>query len=502
MGSSGCSTPPKDGTLTRLVVHGTGWVAAGKILGRGLQFVKLIILARLLLPGDFGLFGVVALTIAIIETFTKTGFDKALIQRKGNTKEYLDTAWTLQLVRGLVLSLLIFFLAPLVGRFFVEPKVVSLLRVMALTVVLNGAVNIGMVYFTKELEFSRLFLYNILSSLVSFTVGVILAYQLRSVWALVWSALADSVAKCLLSYLLHGYRPALRFKAREGRELYRFGRWIFLSGIGSFLLVQGDDLFVSKVLGLTALGLYQLAYRVSNIAATEISHTIGAVIFPAYCKLGDDTERLASAYMRTLKLLLFATIPMSCGIILFIRGFTETILGEKWMGIVVPAQILAIWGFRRSYSITVSNLFVSLGRPRVPAFFLWGKLILLAAIIYPFSSEWGITGTAAALIAASVPVDVVATAKLARTLGISWKEFLRPWITPVLSSILAIAAVLVLQEVGMPVHPIIKLAGLMGVFTVIFLAGMYVLGAGLNYSLKSELNTIMSGIRVDKQEDQ
>ena len=151
----------REPSLTSRVVKGGAWVFAGKMAGRGLQLVKMVVLARLLVPEDFGLFGIVMLALAAMETFTQTGFHTALIQKKDDIEQYLDTAWTVQVVRGLVLAAALFLSAPLFAWFFDEPRVVPLLQALSAIEVLRGLSNIGTVYFEKELEFRKQVTYQV-----------------------------------------------------------------------------------------------------------------------------------------------------------------------------------------------------------------------------------------------------------------------------------------------------------------------------------------------------
>ena len=145
--------------LSKRVIRGGVWVLALRILNRSLGFIRTIILARLLAPADFGLLGIAMLSISTLETFSQTGFQTALIQKKDNIESYLDTAWTVSAIRGLLLFLILFLSAPIIAEFFNSPQAVLIIRVVALSTLLSGLRNIGVVYFQKELEFKKQFLY-------------------------------------------------------------------------------------------------------------------------------------------------------------------------------------------------------------------------------------------------------------------------------------------------------------------------------------------------------
>jgi O-antigen/teichoic acid export membrane protein len=434
-----------DTPLTARVVQGTGWVMAGRVVAGLLLMGRVLVLARLLTPEDFGLFGICMLAIGALQTFTQTGFDTALIQRRDDASHCLDTAWVVQVLRGLVLAALLVLLAPVIAGFFEEPLAVPLLRAMGLSVLLNGLVNIGIVYFRKDIQLHRFFIYSVGSAAAGLVVGVATAYWLRSAWALVWGSVATASARIVLSYALHPYRPRLSFDRALALELFRFGRWIMLSTVGSFMLIQGPDAVVGKVLAAAALGVYQMAYRLANLVATEICHTIAAVMLPAYCKISHDNDRLRAAYLRVMGVLLLLMLPLGAATVIFIRPFVLSVLTDKWVGIIVPTQILAIWGFRRGYSATQNQVLTSLGKPRVPALLLWARLAILAPIIVPLTLRRGVLGTAISVVICGLPVDVVCTVVLHRLLKCRWRDFLAAWAAPVLLTATATCAALILR---------------------------------------------------------
>ena len=254
--------------------------------------MRTIILARLLAPEAFGLLGIALVSIATLETFSQTGFRAALIQKKESVESYLDTAWTVSAVRGTILFLILFSAAPAVAKFFKSPEASLVIRVLSISLLLSGFSNVGIIFFQKELEFHKQFFYEITATLVDLSVTISLAFTWRNVWALVWGGLAASSVRLLMSYLIHPYRPRIKFGRAEYRDLFGFGKWIAGSTILVFLITQGDDILVGKMLGVTALGLYQMAYALSNLPATEISHVIAQVTFPTFSKLQENMQKL------------------------------------------------------------------------------------------------------------------------------------------------------------------------------------------------------------------
>jgi O-antigen/teichoic acid export membrane protein len=432
-----------EASLSRRAVRGGVWVFALRAATRGVTFVRTVLLARLLAPADFGLMGVAMLTLSILQRFSETGVGRALIQGKGDEAEYLDAAWTVQVARGIVLTAVLVLGAPLVGLFFDEPRAVPLVRALALSVLAGSVANIAIVQFTKELDFRKYFTYHLAGTLADLLVVVPLAFLLRNVWALVCGVLAKAMVQLVLSYGIHQYRPSLRIDWPRTSELLRFGRWILGSSVVVFLLTQGDDMLLAKLLGASALGLYQMAYRISNAPATEISHTGYQITFPTFSRLKDDPARLRRAFTASIKLIAMASLPLAMGIAAAAPDFVGVFLGQQWLGIIPTIQILAAYGAMRS--ISYGTLFQGVGRPQLQAGISTAKLALLAAIIYPLTKRWGVNGTALAVVLSDFPLKVLATKKALDITLVSWSQLLEILAMSVFAGLPMVGTMLVLR---------------------------------------------------------
>jgi len=384
--------------LQKKTVHSVFWSFASRISTRALDFIKIIIVARLLTPEDFGLLGIALLTIAIFQVFSQTGFKESIIQNKNDVKSHLNTAWTTLVIRGFIIYLILFLISPLASGFFGEPRAELILQVIGINIILQGFQNIAIVMLRKDLEFQKRFILDLGRTLPSFILTVSLAFLLQNVWALVYGSLIGGVGMLFLSYLVHPYRPKLEFNKEKAKEMFTFGKWILGSSIIVFLLTQGDDLFVGRILGVVALGFYQLAYQISNTPATEISHVISQVTFPAYSKLQDSIERLKKGYLKVLTVTSFFSFPIAGLIFVMAPDFTHIFLGEKWMPMVSSMYVLVWWGVIRGLVGSMSPILLALGTPKILTKLQFYQFILLAIIIYPLTIEYNIFGTSSAVL--------------------------------------------------------------------------------------------------------
>lgn len=453
--------------LSRRVIHAGFWAFALRITDGLLGLARTIILARLLSPNDFGLFGIALLGLSALETFSQTGFQAALVQKKGDIRPYLDTAWTVQMIRGFILATILCGIAPYVATFFGEPGAANLLRVLGLSAVFKGLTNIGVVYFQKDLEFHKRFIYMFSGTLANLVVATSLAFILRNSWALAYGLLVGDFAQMVVSFFIHTYRPRPRLEGAKAKDLYTFGRWILGSNILVFLLNHGDDIFLGKVLGTTVLGLYQMAYRLSNLPATEITHTISQVTFPAYSKLQDEPGKLRCAFLSTVQLIANISFLVAAVIASLSPGFTRIFLGEEWMPIVPAVQILVVCGLIRSLDAVTSSLWQAIGRPFIPTYFQLAKLLLLAVLIYPLTSYWGMLGTAAAVALESIIVHIIRWFFMAKTLRIGPITVFRVFVVPGLSAVAIIAFVKAFPECSYTITNFFLVLIMVGVIYVI-----------------------------------
>lgn len=412
------------GGVTNRTVTGGVWVTINNLADRILQLATVLVLAQLVGPAAFGLFGIALLMQSALKRLTKLGLDSALIQhRQENVDTYLDTVWTVELARGLILGATLYLSAPLVSSLFGEPRIVDILRVFALLPILDGVQNPGVVYLVKDLEFHKDVAYKFSSRIVYVLVGLWVGYATRSVWALVFAMLAGRVVSLFASYLIHSYRPRPRFDRAVASELFGYGKWIFGSEGLSFLINEGDDAFVGWALGPAALGVYQLSYRLSNAPTTEITHPIQRVLFPAYSKVQDDVTALRQGYFTTVRIITLCSFPASVGITLIAPVFVPAVLGPAWIDMIVPMQLFGAYAALRSFRSATVPLFRAIDRPDYDTKIRVLKLALIVPFIYPASQAFGVSGVALVVLGHALVVAPIASYVAVRSVEGSMMTF-------------------------------------------------------------------------------
>ena len=475
--------------LSERVIRSGLWMVALNVTGRLLGMVRLLILARLLTPYDFGLVGIALVMISLFESFSATGTGLALIQRKERARDLFDTAWTLGLIRGTAMAGLLVVLAPVVGSFFGSPEAVAVIRVMALAPLIGGLTNIGVVEFRKELTFGPYYLLHTSGVVADLCVSVPLALWLGNAWALVGGWLALTAVRVALSYLLHPYRPTLRLDRGQAGELLGYGRWIFGSSAIGWLLTGGVHAAVGRLLGVQALGLYQMAWRLASLPTTEVTSVISGVTMAAYAKLQDSLERIRLAYLRVLKAVPLAATPIAVGIGLYGEDLVRVFLGGRWAAIVPIVQVLALFGLVRSIGATAEPLFQGLGRPRSQTFVGFVELGLLVGLLGPLTLWLGPVGTAVAATVGAVCGAVASLWIVSRLLRIRAGELVPILGWPLLAC-LPLAAIRI-RFLG-SLDTLIGLAGAILISGILYLTALVLLDRLNLYKVRS---VMPSGIR-------
>jgi PST family polysaccharide transporter/lipopolysaccharide exporter len=469
------------------------WASLANGLGRGLQFLKLGALTWLLTPNEVGLVGYALLTLAALRRVSKLGIEEALIEHaEDNVDAYLDTAWTLRTLRGVGIGLLAVLAAPFVAAFVGYPRAEPLIQAMAVLPLLKGLENPGVIYFRKNLAFHREFVYKVGKAATIAVVTIAAAFVLRNAWALVIGDIAGGLVALAVSYVIHDHRPRPSLDRSKARELFGYGKWITASGLLVYLINEGDDFFVGWFIGAGALGIYQISYRFSNAPATEITHVVSSVAFPAYSKLQGDVDRLRSAFYQALTLTTVLSFPTAVGIVAVAPTFVATFLRPEWAEAARVMQILALWGLLRSLGATTGPLFQAVGRPDYATKIQFGKLLLIALLIYPATDAYGIAGTAAVIVLNSVLFsEPVASYLAVRTVDGSFRRFFRVVGFPALASAVMGLGVYGLRESFGLDEGFLAFTALVVVGVVLYVAAVGLLELLFDYEAPSVLRSVV-----------
>jgi O-antigen/teichoic acid export membrane protein len=381
------------------IAAGAAWMVVFKLLDRSIGIVSVVILARLLVPADFGLVAMGTAITAIIELLSAFSFDMALIQSQHATRAHYDTAWTLNVAMAAACALLVAAAAFPAGDFYGDPRLGPIMLWLSLATLIRGFENVGVVAFRKELKLNREFQLLLTKRIGVFLATISIALATRSYWALVLGTLAGSVGGVVLSYLFHPFRPRFALSARS--ELFHFSMWMVFSNVINTLASRAADLVIGKSLGPGPLGLFNLAHEISHLPSTELSAPVNRAVYPGYAKVASDPARLTAQFLEVLGLTALLTAPVALGIAAVAPLLVPLLLGGAWIEAVPLMKILALAGLLASLRTNAGYVFLALGKSELLTVmtavrFAVGVPALVFGTVYfgTKGAAWTILGTA------------------------------------------------------------------------------------------------------------
>lgn len=376
-------------------------VTVSSMLLQIVMLVKLIILARILVPSDFGLISLTAVLMVVSSLVSGMGMGPALIATKHDPSRaafhaLLITTWT-----GSILTFLILVFAPVYAEWFDHNELTEICRWMAIMIPLNAITVVADALLVKEMMFGRRIIPGTAGSLSNAVTAVSMAYSGFGVWSLVAGNIVGSFVTLMATLIVC---PTLRWLVPQkwdgllARDMSRFGVTNLGTGLVQCGYEHGDKMVVGKVFGMTDLGFYSQAFHLSNTIVGRISSSANAVLFPAYAKIQGDKERLAQAFLNSLRLVSVVTMPIAMGMLILAPEFVIVLLGEKWRESIPLLQIFAFIGFIRPVTGSASPLFLAINQPQ---YNLKGALILgiSMAILLLAVIQWNVAGVAGVALA-------------------------------------------------------------------------------------------------------
>lgn len=385
-------------SLKNKALSGSAWTIVGFGFSRVLRLLGHLVLARLLAPQMFGLMALVAVLLHGMNMFSDLGIGHSIIQNKrGSDPDFLNTAWTVKIIRGFAIWLITCLLTWPLAWFYAQNDPTSwqllyILPVLAFGNVLNGFDSPNVSLLTKEMRFARLTLIELGIQLISLVVTITWALIHPTVWALVAGWVVTSICWLISSHMLiPGHRVRLGWSKECSLELLTFGRWIFLSTIFTFLASRMDTLVLGKILSLSELGLYSIAVTIATIALEVATKAENTVMFPVYSKLQDDPERLMAVALRTRELVLLTGAAVCIAIAAGSPFFFEILWDSRYQKASMIAQWLTIYFWMEIMLQSMDRIPLALGNSR--ALFL-ANIIKTSGIFSAIAGYWlaGIPG--------------------------------------------------------------------------------------------------------------
>jgi O-antigen/teichoic acid export membrane protein len=388
--------------LKKQVMSGSFWSAASNISVQAVHFVVLIVLARLLVPEDFGIVAISGVVVGIITLFQDLGMGSAIIQKKRIDEGHLATSFLVSFVTGVAIALSIVAVSPFIASFYGKSILKPIIMVSSIGFVLSPLMSIHHSILTKNLEFKKIGILGVLNQVLSGGTSVALALASFGVWSLVLGKLVAQVILIPIYWKTAKWTPKFRFRKSSFQELFSFSSSLLGFNILNYFSRNFDNLIVGKYLGAATLGYYSVAYNLMLKPLQLISWSVGRVLFPTFSSIQDEKERVRTAYTKVVRTISLVTFPMMTGLMIVAREFVLTFYGGRWEPVIFPLQLLCIVGALQSIGTTGGTIILSQGRSDL---ILKIGLFTTAATLSAFfiGVRWGLIGLIIAYIAVSVP---------------------------------------------------------------------------------------------------
>jgi lipopolysaccharide exporter len=352
---------------------------------RLIGLLSTLILARILVPADFGIVAMASIVVAFIDILFDLGVNVALIQKRHPEPSFYDTAWTLRLIQSAVVAAIVFALSDYAGRYYGDPRVPLVVQCMAAGILITALENIGIISFQKNLDFASDFKFTFAKRIVSFAFTIGLTLITGNYWGMVMGAIAGRLAGVVLSYAMVRRRP--RLSLRDFSAIFSVSQWVLVRNVSQYLNGNLHVVLVGGFGNAAQTGGYTLANEVSNLPGTELLAPINRVLFPAFVRVKDNLQELIQLLLRAQGIQVLFTAPACVGLALTAHEFVPLVLGEQWRFVVPLIQILALSNIIQAIGSSGNYVLITIGKMRLLAIISWVQIIAFCIGYYAMGSR-------------------------------------------------------------------------------------------------------------------
>lgn len=415
-------------------VTGVYWMGLMSISNIIIKLLIIMILSRLIAPYEFGIVAAIQIVISFAEVFWMMGIGPAIVQKKELSNEDIATGNTLNIIFGISIFIIIYFLSPIIIK-FIGIENVNMLRVLSLLFVISSLSGVSEALLQREMNFKPLSLINIISLFIYGFLGSFLAFLDFGAWALIIAQLVQVSVKTILTLVQKPVEFKLKIEKKSVKSLLSFGMGFTISRIFNTLANQGDYLVINKTLGSTALGFYNRSYQVLLVPTIVIGTVMDKVLFPLLSKYQNENEKMSYVYLNITALMSIIAFPITILVLIMGEELIYVLLGSNWSAAVLPLKILIISLFARMAYKICDSLINSIGKVyrRVWTQIFYAFTVIFGAYV---GKDWGINGVAVAVTIAITLNYIIMNILVMRLINLKLRDLLRYLIPIFIISIL------------------------------------------------------------------
>ena len=366
------------------LIRGAAWKVSSRWIIKALGFLNTIIMARLLMPEDYGIVAMGMLVVSLIQTFLDFGATTALLRKTEVTVDEINSAWTLRMIQGLIAALVLLLVTPLAVDYFTEDRLKHVLWTFAACVFLASASNISPTLATREFNFAFNFKLETTAKLISVATTLLFGYLLGDYRALILGITAGFLTPLVLSYAWHPYRP--RWNTSKIPEIWAVTKWLLFANIGSFVLRRSDEIVAGRIGSTHEFGLYNVGSDFGQLPVGEIGPAMMQALLPVLASIQEDIERTRAAVIKTIAAVSTVIWPLGIGFIAVAPQATEVVLGAKWLDAVPIAMAYALVSIFKTTLDPFGTLMILRGHAKATSQIIWiefGTFALCAFLLVP-----------------------------------------------------------------------------------------------------------------------
>lgn len=382
---------------TKNAVSGFSWQVLLKIAIAAITLVKIFFLARLLDPTAFGLFSLISIALGVSEATTQTGVNVTIVQSKRTMQYFVDTAWVIAIIRGLVIGSLMVVLGWIMSIFYNQPELFLLIGLASLVPVIKGFINPSIVLMQKELNFFADSGYRFSLVVIEGVLAIVLALVLKSVLAMILALVGAAVLEVIISFIFFSIKPQFHYVRSSGELIFRNAKWLSFSSLFSYLHENLDNVMIGKLTSTAALGVYHNAYGLGHKVNYDFIKSANHSTFPIFTKLASEPQRALNAFLKSTGAMMTLAFLASVPLFLFPGFFVQLILGEKWLEAVPLIRWMVMAGFLQGLTSLMYNFLIATKSYLIMNLHLAITVILMVLLLLILAPSSGLLGAVVAI---------------------------------------------------------------------------------------------------------
>lgn len=331
-----------EGSLRNKTVKGVVWSGVERFSVQGIQFIVLLVMARLITPHEYGVIGMLTIFIALAQVIIDSGFSQALIRKQDRTETDNCSVFYFNIIVSVLLYAIFFCIAPLVAKFYNTPELTAIMRVLCLGIIVNSFGVVQIAVYTIKIDFKTLAKASASAALISGSIGIFLAYKGFGVWALVIQQLVSLTVNVSILWICSKWRPQLLFSWNSVKDFFGFGSKLLVAGSLEAVFQNLYQVVIGKFFSASIIGFYTRALQFVSLPSSNIAGIIQRVTYPVLCEIQEDDDKLPSAFLKVFNVLAFVVFPMMMFLSFFSDDIILFLLGEKWMDSSILMRLLSI----------------------------------------------------------------------------------------------------------------------------------------------------------------